>query len=140
MRHIALVPLLFAVAACDVSVPQATRPADVAMTPFTWKANTPIATRAYDINECELAGRGLGIGATETEIAMASAETDPAQVAASVRRCLENRGYTVTEKPVCTNADYSRGSFVRRPDILPPLESIICVDPDAGGFVTTVSV
>ncbi|MHA3980421.1 hypothetical protein ACW9UR_22345 [Halovulum sp. GXIMD14794] len=109
----------------------------VATTPFTYKANTPLVTRAYDINECELAGRGLPPNASQEQIAAASASSDPAQVEAFVKQCLGNKGYTVTELPVCRPSDYERGTLVVRPNVQPALDSIICLDPSQGGMLTT---
>ncbi|MSU92163.1 hypothetical protein GE300_21755 [Rhodobacteraceae bacterium 2CG4] len=132
-------PVLLTVAACAtppvLQAPSQQPP--VATTPFTYKANTPLVTRAYDINECELSGRGLPPNATQAEIADATAGTDPAQVASFVQRCLSNKGYTVTELPVCRQADFSRGTLVVRPNVQPPLDSIICLDPSQGGMLTT---
>jgi len=132
------IPVLLTVAACATPpVMQTPSQEPVAMTPFTYKANTPLVTRAYDINECELSGRGLPPDATQAQIAAASASSDPAQVEAFVKRCLSNKGYTVTELPVCQPSDYERGTLVVRPNVQPPLASIICLDPSQGGMLTT---
>lgn len=138
MRRLALVLPILALAACEAPMSGPAGPGpDVAMTPFTWKANTPIATRGYDINQCELQGRGLEIGATDAQIAAATASVDEDTRTARVNSCLAQKGYTVTEVPVCRPADYGRGTFMQRPETLPPLETIVCADPSAGGFVST---
>lgn len=136
MRSLIAIPLLaFTLAACTSPMSLQQRSGPVAKTPFTWKADTLILTRRNDIFECELAGRGLTPGATEAEVAAATAASDPERVAAFVSRCLANKGYTQVDMPVCTRADYNRGSFVVRPDVLPPLERIRCADPTRGGFI-----
>ncbi|NNU81955.1 hypothetical protein HMH01_16075 [Halovulum dunhuangense] len=137
MRRLALVPLILSLAACGNALlpPQGGVVEPTATTPFTWKANTPRVTRAYDINECELAGRGLPVDASADEIAAASAESNPDQVAAFVRRCLSNKGYIQTELPVCNDSLRRQGSLVVAPDVLPPLERIRCLDPVARGMV-----
>lgn len=138
MRALAALPLIaFALSACDVPLAPDAPTGPRAMSPFTWKANTPRVVRAYDINECETSARGVSSNATAEEIAAASAAADPGQVAAFVRRCLQNKGYTVTEKPVCQASDYRGGQLVQGADVLPPLERIRCVDPVARGIVVT---
>lgn len=127
---------LFALSACDIPVTGPQTPSGpVPVAPVSWKTGITRDQRASELFECELAGRGLRPGATEAEIAQATATSDPAQVERFVKRCLENRGWTVTERPVCTDTDLNRGQFVQRPDFLPPLERVRCVDPSRGGFV-----
>ena len=118
---------LFALAACETALP----PVDTraGMTPFTWKANTPLDTRAADINECELAARGLPPNADAEMIAASSNRSELAQERAFVRSCLENKGYTITTLPICTTSEKARGRTVTQPEFLPPLESIRCADP-----------
>ncbi len=65
--------------------------------------------------------------------------TDPAQRKVFVDRCMSNKGYSITEGRVCTANDRARGPFVvgGTTDNLPPLSSVRCFDPAAGGFVLT---
>ncbi|MEM8872530.1 MAG: hypothetical protein AAGB10_19760 [Pseudomonadota bacterium] len=134
MRRIPTIATVIAltVSACTEPLPTSTEAA--AMTPFTWKADTPRATRGADIFSCELAARGLPPNATP-EMIESAVRADPEQEASFVRRCLTNKGYTVTELPVCNSRNRGRGQLVVQPDILPPLQSIRCVDPTARGFV-----
>jgi hypothetical protein len=104
---------------------------EVAMTPFTYKANTPRAVRAYDLNECELAGRGLPPNADPATVAAATAAIPAAEVEGRVRACLTSKGYLVTELPVCTDADYLTGQIVQSPEVFPPLQAIQCLNPVA---------
>ncbi|MHA3916641.1 hypothetical protein [Halovulum sp. GXIMD14793] len=136
MRLLHLLPAaLLAVSACDVTSLGPVDTGPVAMTPFTWKGNTPRDVRAYDINECELAGRGLPPNATAEQIAAASGTANDVQVAKFVNRCLTNKGYIVTEKPVCTEADQNAGEFVQGANIMPPLNRIKCIDPARRGMI-----
>ncbi len=140
MRKISAVLAILALAGCEVPTKTSTTPAPeatgpVATTPFTWKGNTPRATRATDIYECEVAGRGLPPTATPEMIEAATAVTDPADVAVFVSRCLANKGYVQTELPVCTSNDYLAGEFMQGMDVLPPLERIRCLDPVARGMI-----
>lgn len=135
MRMICLIAAsALALTGCDIPGATSVNTGPVAMTPFTWKANTPLETRRFDIYECELAGRGLPPNATQ-ELIDLTPVGDPAQVATFVRRCLANKGYTQTELPVCQNADYRAGQFVQGADILPPLQRIRCADPVQRGII-----
>ena len=87
-----------------------------------------------DIFSCEFAARGLPPNATQEMIDAAPAVA-PAQQESFVRRCLTNKGYTVTELPVCTDAARARGRLVVQPDVLPPLNQIRCADPTARGLI-----
>ena len=129
---------LLGVAACDAPVSTTIADRDVAMTPVTWKENTPRIVRLYDINECETLGRGVAPNASPDEIAAATAAMDPKQIAANVTLCLQDKGYLVTEKPVCQPDDFARGEFQSGVDVLPPLDSVVCMDPVNRGFVTTI--
>lgn len=136
MRLLRFLPVaLLALSACDVTPLGPVDSGPVATTPFTWKGDTPREVRAFDINECELAGRGLPPNATPEQIAAAAAVTDDAQVATFVNRCLTNKGYTVTELPVCRDSDHRQGEFVQGADILPPLNRIRCLDPVRRGMI-----
>ncbi len=129
MRSLKLVPVLcFALAACEIPTieTQTAIAPNQPVTPVTWKTDTPRVQRAADINECELAGRGLTPDATEEEIAAASASVDPGQVEAFVKRCLTQKGYTVTDRPVCTTPQIQSGTFVSGADFLPPLSDVKC--------------
>ncbi|MEO1551096.1 MAG: hypothetical protein AAFR93_11800 [Pseudomonadota bacterium] len=141
MRKTFAILTIIGLAGCEVPAPEApqdTRPAEpVATTPFTWKGNTPRNVRAFDINECELAGRGLPIDATPEQIEAASAVSNPDDVAAFVQRCLANKGYVQTSLPVCTSQDYLDGEFLQAPEVLPALERIRCLDPVARGMIVT---
>ncbi len=121
--------------ACALApLPGAPTAAPTAMTPFTWKGNTPRITRGRDINECELAARGLPPNATP-EMMAAAVSSNPAQEARFVRACLTNKGYTVTQLPVCNDALRRGGTLVVQPEILPPLASIRCADPVNRGLI-----
>lgn len=131
MRHLvgiaAIAVLLSACVAPTANSPQES----AGLTPVTWKEATPRATRNYDITECELAGRGLDFSATEEEVQAATASIPPEQVAEFVQRCLTARGYTVTEKPVCTDQQtrdaITAGRLQQLPEFLPPLSSVQCM-------------
>ena len=83
---------ILCVAACDLTLQPGKPASDKVVTPFTWKANTPRATIAKDLNECELAGRG-------------------------------------------TEDDYSKGTILAAPDVYPPLDKIMCLNPIARHMV-----
>lgn len=139
MRLSPFLPIaLLVLSGCDAALLGPVDTGPVATTPFTWKGNTPREVRAFDINECELAGRGLPPNASPEQIAAASAVIDEDQVATFVNRCLTNKGYVVTELPVCTEADQRRGEFVQGSDVLPPLERIRCLDPARRGMIVTL--
>ncbi|MEO0912701.1 MAG: hypothetical protein AAFY59_06910 [Pseudomonadota bacterium] len=130
MNLLKAVPAItLALSACAVpGVGPGTQPtASAALTPVTWKENTPRATRAYDIQECELNARGVSFGATEEEIAAGTQAVPQAQREAFVAQCLRSRGYTVTEKPVCTNAQIQAGTLQQGAEFLPPLNSVKCM-------------
>jgi len=119
---------LFALAACETT----TMPAvdtSAGLTPVPYKANTPRVTRGFDINECELAARGLTPSADAEQIAASSNRSDVGQEAAFVRGCLQNKGYEILRLPVCTDAEKRRGTIVSAPEIMPPKERIRCADP-----------
>lgn len=128
--------LLLACAGC-ATVPVTERRSDAPTTPISYKAGTPRDQRAFDINECELGARGVRPGASAEEIAAGTARTTPERREAYVRACMQDRGYTMTELPVCQPGDRDRGTLVMRPNLLPPLDSIVCLDPSIGGMVTT---
>lgn len=133
---LSVVAMAGALAAC-APVETAPPPVERPVTPFTYRASTPLVQRAFDINECELAGRGLPPNASDSQISAATASLDPEQIAVGVRSCLAGRGYTITELPVCLDEDFSRGTLLIRPDVFPPLDSILCLDPSRGGMVTS---
>ena len=126
---------IFFVAACDLTSQSGRSASGTVVTPFTWKANTPRATMAYDLNECELAGRGLPPNAASSAIAKASESIDQKQIEASVKSCLISKSYTVTDLPVCTDNDYAKGSILPKPDVYPPLNTIMCLNPTARHMV-----
>lgn len=126
---------IFFVTACDLTSQTGRSPSGTIVTPFTWKADTPRATIAYDLNECELAGRSLPPNADSAAIAKASESIDQKQIEASVESCLVSKGYTVTDLPVCTDNDYSKGSILAKPEVYPPLETIMCLNPTARHMV-----
>lgn len=130
MQLLKLLPAMaLALSACVAPVggPGTQAPASVALTPVTWKENTPRATRAYDIEECELNARGVSFGATQEQIAAGTAAVPQAQREAFVQQCLTARGYTVTEKPVCTDAQRATGTLQQGAEFLPPLNSVKCM-------------
>ena len=126
---------ILCVAACALTLQPGKPASDKVVTPFTWKANTPRATIAKDLNECELAGRGLPPNAAPSAIAKASQSIDQKQIEAAVESCLVSKGYTVTDLPVCTEDDYSKGSILAAPDVYPPLDTIMCLNPIARHMV-----
>lgn len=126
---------IFCVTACDMPSQTGNSASGKVVTPFTWKANTPRATVAYDLNECELAGRGLPPNAVSSAIAKASESIDQKQIEAAVESCLVSKGYTVTDLPVCTENDYSKGSILAAPEVYPPLDTIMCLNPIARHMV-----
>jgi hypothetical protein len=126
---------ILCVAACDLTSQTSSSPSGKVVTPFTWKANTPRATVAYDLNECELAGRGLPPNAVPSAIAKASQSIDQKQIEAAVESCLVSKGYTVKDLPVCTDDDYSKGSILAAPEVYPPLDAIMCLNPIARHMV-----
>lgn len=136
MRSIPILAVVTAIAlsACTVPNQGGVSTEAVALTPFTWKGNTPRATRRADISECELAARGLPPNPTPQMLEQA-VRGDPEQEARFVNACLTNKGYTVTDLPVCNDALRAQGQMVVQPDIMPPLQSIRCVDPFVRGFV-----
>ncbi len=135
LRLLVVAPLAL-VSACDVPAGGGVAPTRaVAPTPFTWKANTPRAVRGYDVNECELAGRGLPPNADQASVAAASSALPLEQIEQGVRNCLIGKGYTLTEMPVCTDEDYLTGQVVQSPEVLPPLQSIQCLNPVAKHMV-----
>jgi hypothetical protein len=75
----------------------------------------------------------------EAQINAMAQAVDPAAREKFRSRCLTIKGYTVTERPTCTRNDVQNGIFVRSSDIttLPPLSTVKCFYPEAGGFVTT---
>ena len=123
------------VAACDLTSQSGRSASGTIVTPFTWKADTPRAAIAYDLNKCELAGRGLPPNAASSEIAKASESIDQNHIEASVKSCLLSKGYTVTDLPVCTDNDYSKGSILAKPEVYPPLDTIMCLNPTARHMV-----
>lgn len=127
MRSALPVLAIFALAACETTMP----PADTSagLTPVPYKANTPRVTRGFDINECELAARGLSPSADAEQIAASSTGSNVDQQAAFVRECLANKGYEILRLPVCTDTEKRRGTIVSAPDIMPPKQSIRCADP-----------
>ncbi|QHQ34316.1 hypothetical protein [Algicella marina] len=133
--------IALAVSACTVpaGTTSSSSSQPTSFTPVTWKENTPRATRNYDQIECELQGRGLDFSATEEEITAATNTIPVEQVTSFVRRCLDARGYTVTEKPVCSDAQaseaVSQGRFQRPPEFLPPLSTVKCMVVDQGFVV-----
>ncbi len=123
------------VSACDLPSQSGRSVSGAIVTPFTWKANTPRATIAYDLNECELAGRGLPPNAASSAIAKASASIDQKKIEASVESCLVFKGYTVRDLPVCADNDYSKGTILAKPEVYPPLDTIMCLNPTARQMV-----
>ena len=121
MRSVLPILAIFALAACETSMPAVDTSAG--MTPFTWKSGTPREVRAVDINECELAARGLPANADAELIAASSNRSDVSQEAAFVRNCLENKGYVLTKLPICTASEKARISLSASSETLnsPPL-------------------
>lgn len=124
---------LFALAACETTMPAVDTSAG--RTPVPYKANTPRVTRGFDINECELAARGLNPSADADQIAASSNRSDVSQEAAFVRECLANKGYEILRLPICTDAEKRRGTIVTAPDIMPPRDRIRCADPSTRSLV-----
>ncbi|WP_112323343.1 hypothetical protein [Oceanibium sediminis] len=139
-RFHTVIPFLFVLSACGATMPLSTNE-PATFTPVIWKENTPVATRAADQQACYLAAVGAGPFTTQEELAelVALADQDVNRKKAFVDRCMSNKGYTVTEGRVCTARDRARGRLVQgsATDNLPPLSSVSCFDPQAGGFVVT---
>ena len=133
MRPVLPALALFALAACETTMMTTrTAPAvdtSAGMTPVPYKANTPRVTRAAEINECELAARGLAPDASAEQIAAVSNNSSIDQQAAFVRSCLANKGYEILRLPICTDAERRRGTAVSAPEFMPPRDSIRCADP-----------
>ncbi len=113
-------------------------PGPVAMAPVIWKENVSRATRIADYSECNAAAVGGHPAMPQAQIAALAQQIDPETLENFRNRCLRIKGYTVTERPTCSRDDVQSGLFVRSSDIdtLPPLGTVKCMYPEAGGFVT----
>lgn len=139
MKILRLIPaIVLALAACDVPGTGPAAPTGpVQMTPVVWKENTPVATRAQDRLGCEYAAIGANPGMSEDEVGALAAQVPVDTRTVFVNRCMANKGYTITEGRVCTEADRARGQFLlgAQVDNLPSLGRVRCFAPAAGGFV-----
>ncbi|MEM8786720.1 MAG: hypothetical protein AAGE76_00505 [Pseudomonadota bacterium] len=130
------VAALAALAACDIQ-PVSVADGPAAFTPVIWKTDTPAAARRQDRLACNLSAIGASPFATPEEIAALDARVDPGAKTSFVNRCMANKGYTLAEGRVCSAGDRARGQLVfgANLDSLPPLDSVRCFDPAAGGFI-----
>jgi hypothetical protein len=134
--------MIAALASCAPTIPTTSvasnAPTTSQMTPVIWKENTPRAIRLGDYRECDSAAVGGRPTMTDAELEALGQNVDPATRAQFRTRCLTIKGYTVTERRTCTRNDVENGIFVNSRDIetLPPLDTVRCMYPEAGGFVT----
>lgn len=140
MRHVVVTSaLIAALAGCTQPVPTGLEdPGPVSTAPVIWKENVTRSTRVADYNECNAAAVGGHPAMPQAQIAALAQQIDPATLENFRNRCLRIKGYTVTERPTCSRDDVQSGIFVRSADIdtLPPLNTVRCMYPEAGGFVT----
>ena len=139
-KYTITIALVLTIASCTttavVTEPDVQQP--VSMTPVIWKQNAPRAVRVADYRECDTAAVGGHPSMPEAQINQLAQVVDPAAREKFRTRCLTIKGYTVTERPTCSRDDVQNGIFVRSADIttLPPLSTVKCFYPEAGGFVT----
>lgn len=141
-RSLTLVAVGLALAGC--ALPNLTSSPDapagpVEVTPVRWKENTSFEQRRADFFECTYAAAGLPPTASEADLAQAQQGITEEQNIAFLDRCHQNKGYTLADKPVCSEAQASSGRFVigSTLDALPPLSRVACISPSVGGFVVT---
>lgn len=119
---------------CTATVTNNSAPSG-AVTPVTWKTDISREVRNADRNDCETLGLGLPPGAAFEEIQAAAAIISPEQRKSVTQRCLRNKGYTISDQPVCSSQQVARGQLVTQADFLPPLSQVRCFVVDQGFVV-----
>jgi len=130
----ALLPVALALAACAT---ESTVDADVDYAQVIWKSATPVAVRASDLRQCELAAIGATEAMPQQQIIAAAQVANPGERRDRLETCLRARGYRIADFRVCTPEDRAAGPLrpILSVDALPPADQVRCYAPDVYGFI-----